>query len=115
MVERGTTPKKFRFKARAIDRVKTASKPAAPSVEEILRMNLERQKAAESAVPIIRKDRRTRRTLDFWLSMAGANLLGLTAAFLIPFNPVTTIFLLAYSVMINVVLVLSFFFILDKY
>src|SRR5258708_14183763 len=115
MTEPEPTPKKLTFKARPIDRVNTASKPAAPSVEEILRMNLERQKAAESAVPIIRKDRRTGRTLDFWLSMAGANLLGLTAAFLIPFNPLTTIFLLGYFVMINVVLVWIFFFILDKY
>lgn len=108
-------PRKFTFKDKEFTRENVRGTPPAPSVHEILRDNLAVQKSVEPEVMPNLRDRRTKRTRDYWFLMISLNSLAALAGVIVGWNTVSSIFLLSFYVIFNVSLPWIMFHVMDKY
>jgi hypothetical protein len=115
MNEEDPPPRKFTFKDNAFKRENVTATPPAPSVHEILRANLAVQKSIEPAVLPNLKDRRTKRTRDYWFLMISLNSLAALTGVILGWDTISSIFLLSFYVIFNVSLPWIMFYVMDKY
>jgi hypothetical protein len=105
--------RQFTLGARTVEMVNSSATQAAPSVEEMLRDNLARQRAAEGELLKPLPPRSNKRRNDYILLAGGLN--AIVAVRLLQGCPVYDPFLVGLFVMGNISLVWVMFFVMDRY
>ncbi len=106
----------YTLAARTIDKVNALTEPhSAPSVHEMLRGNLARQRAVEGELLKPPPQRSNRRRLDYVFMVVFGNLFAALAWLLLPANPMVLVSLLGFVVIYNLGLAWVLFGVMDRY
>ncbi|MFA6289803.1 MAG: hypothetical protein WC661_20670 [Opitutaceae bacterium] len=105
--------RQFTLGSRPVEIANTADVAAAPSVDEILRSNLARQRAAEGELLKPLPPRSNKRRKDYLILAGGVN--AIVAIRLLQGAPLFDPFLVGFFAMGNISLVWVMFFVMDRY
>lgn len=106
----------FSLGARTVETVNSSADPNhAPSVDEMLRDNLTRQRAAEGELLKPMPPRSNRRRNDYLFLTIAGNLAAVLGFVFLPANPVVFVSLVAFVAIYNIGLIWTVFFVMDRY
>lgn len=101
--------------AQVIEQVNKSEEPAAPTVEELLKGNLDRAKAIRGELLAPMPPRSNRRRSDYLFMFALGNLAALAAYLFLPTNPVVFVSIVSFVALYNVGLVWLLYGVMDRY
>jgi hypothetical protein len=100
---------------RPVEHVNNPSNIAVPSVDEILRANLARQRATEGELLKPMPPRSNRRRNDYLFLTIAGNLAAVLGFIFLPANAVVFVSLVAFVAIYNIGLLWTLFFVMDRY
>ncbi|MEZ0216276.1 MAG: DUF4339 domain-containing protein [Rariglobus sp.] len=100
---------------RPVEHVNHPDNTAVPSVDEMLRANIARQRAAEGELLTPQPPRSNKRRRDYLFLVIAGNALGLLVFILLPSNPLVLVYLLAFFVIYNLGLAWTLYGVMDRY
>ncbi len=100
---------------RPVDHVNRPDTTAVPSVDEMLRANIARQREAEGELLTLQPPRSNKRRRDYLILLITGNALALLGFILLPANPMVMVYLLAFVVIYNLGLAWTLYGVMDRY